>query len=269
MNKISRDFELEKQIDAYVKGRLSEQEAEDLWENLLQRPKYLELLKTELGVKSIVEKRSSNANDRSQAGEAGMLYRVQQSWPWLAAAAAIIILIVAINVLRTSTSQNVQEMALKEINLAENLASAQILRSQTDSITPADSLLNRGFQAAISGELSKALTLYDQIIKEFGNEPAAVQAYLNKGIIEYNRHEYEASISEFKTALQKADEPNFTKEKAYWYLGNAYINTDQLSLAREAIRDAHAMEGIYQKPASRLLEKLDQQLDSNTDHAEN
>jgi len=231
---------------------------------LLQRPKYLELLKTELGIKSIIEKRSSDANDRSQAGEEGMLYRVQQSWPWLAAAAAVIILIVSINILRTTTSQSVQEMALKEINMAENLASAQILRSQIDSITPADSLLNRGFQAAISGELSKALTLYDEIITQYSKEPAAVQAYLNKGIIEYNRHDYQTSISDFKTALEKVNEPNFTKEKAYWYLGNAYINTDQLSLARDAIHKAHAMEGIYQKPASRLLEKLDQQLDSNS-----
>lgn len=266
MNNISRDLELEKQVDAYVKGQLNEKEAQDLWEKLLQRPKYLELLKTELGVKAIVEKRSSSgANDQSQTGEEGMLYKIQRSWPWMAAAAAVVILIVAISVLQMDTSGNVQNLALKEINLAENLASAQILRSQTASITPADSLLNRGFQAAISGELSKALSLYDQIITQYGNEPAAVQAYLNKGIIEYNRHEYEAAVSDFRTVLEKVEEPDFTKEKAYWYLGNAYINTGQLKLAREAISNAFAMEGIYEKPASRLLEKLDRQLESAAD----
>ncbi len=34
---MSRDLELEQQIDAYIKGKLTEEEAQRLWEELLKR----------------------------------------------------------------------------------------------------------------------------------------------------------------------------------------------------------------------------------------
>lgn len=50
---MQRDLELEKQIDAYLKGNLSEDEILKLWEKLFLNPDYIQLLKTELAIKSI------------------------------------------------------------------------------------------------------------------------------------------------------------------------------------------------------------------------
>lgn len=263
MNKMSRDLELEKRIDAYVKGKLSEEQAMELWEELLERPDYIELLKTELGVKSIFEQRAGNdkTTNGSSAEEERVVYSLQKYWKWMAAAAAIVILVVAVNVLRDNTNPSLNNLAVKKFKLTETLSSAKILRSQTATLSPADSLLNRGFEAAIAGDIDKALATYDKIINGYGDDPAVVKAYLNKGLIQYNSGQYQQSVSAFKHVLAKVSDNNpVLKEKAYWYLGNAYINTDHLKEARDAIHKVYIMEGIYRKSAKRVLKKLDDKL---------
>ena len=264
MNKISRDIELEREIDAYVKGNLSEQEAQKLWEKLLQRPEYIELLKTELGVKSILEKRSSN-NYSYSTEENSVIYSIQRSWKWMAAAAAVALLVVSMNFFQLDTNKSLQSETPAQFNLAENLSSAEVFRSQKAETLPADSLLNRGFEAALSGDISKAIAAYDEIINKYGDKSAATKAYLNKGIIQYNSGGFGESIESFKAVIKKDTKRDVLKEKAYWYMGNAYINIEQLEKAREAIHKVYSMDGIYRKPSFRLLKKLDYKL-GNVDY---
>lgn len=260
-NKMSRDLELEQQIDAYIKGKLTEEEARQLWEQLLQRPDYIELLETELGVRSILKSRSSTeAAGGDTVEDGGIIHTLYWARKWIAAAAAVAILVVSINILQVDTTQSLIDSTIKDIDLSENLSTPQILRSQKLQIAPADSLLNRGFEAAISGEVAEALKLYNKIIEEYGDEPAAVQAHLNKGIIQYNSGKYGDSIISFRAVVAKVTDTPFIKEKAYWYMGNAYINIERLAKARDAIHSAYALDGIYRKSAYRLLRKLDYKL---------
>ena len=256
---MSRDIELEKKIDAYVKGKLSEEQAQELWEKLLQRPDYLELLKTELGVKSILEKRSSS-DDSTSAEESSIIYSIQKSWKWMAAAAAVALLVVSVNFFQLDTNKSLQSEVPGEFNLAENLSSAEVFRSQKTETLPADSLLNHGFEAALSGDISKAIAAYDQIISKYSDKSAATKAYLNKGIIQYNSGGFGESIESFKAVINRNTERDVLEEKAYWYMGNAYINIEQPEKAREAIHKVYSMDGIYRKPSFRLLKKLDYKL---------
>lgn len=261
---MSRDIELEKKIDAYVKGKLSEEEAQKLWERLLQRPDYIELLKTELGIKSILDQRSSN-NDSTSAKEAGVIYSIQTSWKWMAAAAAVALLVVSINFFQLDTSTSLENEVPKQFGLTDNLSSAEIFRNQKTETMPSDSLLNRGYKAAISGNVSEAIAEYNKIIEEYGDEPAATKAYLNKGIIQYNSGGYGESIESFQAVIDKQSDRDIINEKAYWYMGNAYINIEQLEKAREAIHKVYSMDGIYRKTSFRLLRKLDYRL-GNVDY---
>lgn len=256
---MSRDLKLEKQIDAYIKGRLTEEEVQQLWKELLMRPDYIELLETELGVKSILETHSASGSTPS-ASETGVIYPLLKSWKWMSAAAAVAILIVAVNLFQIDTNQAITDLAEPHFNLAENLSSAPILRDQKSELAPADSLLNRGFEAAISGEVARALEMYDEIIEKYRDQPAAVQAYLNKGIIQYNSGNFGESIDSFTAVLTNVSDRRFIEEKAYWYMGNALINIERFTEAREAIHSVYAMDGIYRKPAFRLLRKLDYEL---------
>lgn len=258
---MERDLELEKKIDAYIKGKLSEEEARELWKQLLLHPEYIDLLETELGLRSILSDRASDENsDESGVQESALIYSLQKSWKWLAAAASVAILVVAINLLQLDTNQSINKLAVNQIDISSHLLSAPVLRSQKDSISPADSMLNRGFQAAISGDISKALNIYEQIIEKHSDNPAAVKAHLNTGIIQYNSENYRDAISSFKQVVGQVKEDPVSKEKAYWYLGNAYMHINKLQEARDAIHEAYTMKGIYRQPAYRILQKLDHEL---------
>lgn len=251
----SRDINIIKQIDAYLKGKLSAREAEQLWITLLKNPEYLEYLETEISLKTILE-------EEEEAGAVGeaTVSAFKRSWRWLAAAASVTLLIVAVNFFMADTQQSVQELALSEITIADNLAAPQVFRSQKSSLTNADSLLNLGFEAALSGNLNKAVQIYESVIRQFESDPATSQAHLNIGIIRYNRGDYQPATTAFKQAISQVKDDAVLEEKAYWYLGNAYINMERLQEAREAIQQTYSMDGIYRKPAFRLLRKLDYEL---------
>lgn len=266
----SRDLDLEKQIDAYIKGRLTEDKVEDLWIELLKRPKYIQRLETELSIKLIIEEQleaekediipAASVSDSKDSDPSFI-----RSWKWLAAAASVAILVIAINFFTYDSGQTIQQLTLGEINLVENLASPEVMRAQGASEnTDLDSLLNLGFKAAISGDKDRALEIYTQVARDYQDDPKAAMAHLNVGIISYNAQDYEEASAAFSEAIEQVADDRVLEEKAYWYLGNAYVNMDRLEEARTAIEQAYAFEGIYQKPASRLLQKLDEELNAES-----
>ena len=254
-----RNLNLEKQIDAYIKGQLSEEEAQELWEELLMHPEYIDLLNTELGVQSIVTE-SDTEQPPAEDERHSLIHTLQNSWKWVGAAAVVALLVVAINFFSMDSTQTLKELSINSINLSENLSSAPVLRSKGGQVTPEDSLLNLGFKAAVDGDLAKAVSLYDKIIQGYPELPAAVQAYLNKGIIQFNKTQFDGAILSFKAVTEKAGEESFAREKGFWYLGNAYINTDSLEEAHSAIFQAYSMDGIYRTSARDILKKLDKKL---------
>lgn len=267
MNDESRDRHLEKQLDAYVKGNLTESEAQELWVKLMGRPDYIELLETELAVKALfAQQASETGSEKSVSGTQepqGLTYILQRSWKWAAAAAVIIVLIISMNLFQIEVEPSLQEIAISDINIAENLITAPVVRSDSHGQqSPVDSMLNHGYQLAISGDLNKAMAVYNEIIERFGGSPATAKAFLNRGIIQYNGSIYQEAISSFDMTLSMVQKDPVTEEKAYWYLGNAYIHTDSLQKARNAIQKVHTMDNIYRKPAGRLLQKLDSELDN-------
>lgn len=263
----SRDLDLEKQIDAYIKGHLSADEAEKLWQALLFRPDYIELLETELYIKRIIEEQESADKEGSVPVQPlekfGSLFK--HSWKWMAAAASIALLIISLNFFQGNEEQNLNDLLQGEINMVENLASPEVMRSQdTDTkVSGIDSLLNLGFKAAISGDVEKALGFYNNVIDNYSSAPHVSMAYLNLGIIQYNRENYEEASVAFNNAIQRVQDDRMLKEKAYWYLGNAYINQDRLKEGRKAILSAFNLNGIYKNPAERLLKKIDEKLEVN------
>lgn len=261
----SRDLNLEKQIDAYIKGQLSAQESEDLWKALLFRPDYIELLETELYIKRIIEEQDANNGQKAPlpSGKQKETKRKRKFSPllkWMAAAASVAILIISISYIQSEQEKSLQELTLGEINIVENLASPEVMRSQDTEITGIDSLLNLGFKAAISGEVEEALGFYNNIIENYENAPNVSMAYLNLGIIHYNRENYDEASGAFENAIQNVRDDRILEEKALWYLGNSYVNMDRLKDGREAILSTYRMNGIYKNPAERLLEKLDEEL---------
>ena len=265
-----RDIELEKRMDAYIKGRLDNREAEELWVELLQRPDYIEYLQTELAVKAILDQPSSGnpskgadtGNENIDVGAEnapGTLYKglVERPWKWVAAAACIAVLLISISYVMMPDGLTPQQLALREISLVDKLSHAPVMRDETRSLSEPDSLLNAGFRLAVSGEAGQAVGVFEELATRFEGTPVVAKAHLNIGIIRYNGGQHQEAAEAFRQALSSEIENPVLREKALWFLGNAYLHTGNRPGARSALEKAVALDGIYRAEAEALLESLE------------
>ena len=245
----SREQDIYKQIDSYVKGKLSNSDIESLWIEIAKDPDLLDRLELEAGVKKILNEK------RASAGKKKANVNSLPSWIWHASAAATILIVALVQLFRVETPTSLDDFIVSNIPV-DQLEVADGLRSQDFVITSADSLLNLGFAAISSGDQEKALSIFSEIISKYDEEPYTSKAYLNKGIILYNDGEYSEAITNFREAASRAKDNRMISEKAYWYLGNAYVNTGELEEALTAVGEAYKRDGIFRKPAFVLYQKL-------------
>ena len=248
------NLNLRVQIDAYVKGTLSEQEISDLWVEFAKKPELLEELEIEVGVRELITKNINKSTEQKGANITKL-----PGWTWSAAAAAVIIIMGLVQLFNIPAQTSLDEMVVQTIP-SDQLETADGIRAKDMSIFAADSLLNLGFSAYISGNKPQALRLFNEVIVEYDFEPYGSKAYLNSGIIFYNDGNYDDAISAFNNALDRVENSRMIEEKAWWFLGNALVNTDQPEEARIAVANAYSLEGVYRNPAFLLLQKLNYDL---------
>jgi tetratricopeptide (TPR) repeat protein len=263
MKNNSRDINLEKQLDAYVKGRLTQDEAEKLWVELIKRPDYIDLLDTELHLKTLFEQRA--AEDGTV--EEGSTAFISKSWKWLAAAASIAILIMSLGWLGGDSGGTVQPLALSSINIVEHLTSPDVVRAEKSVLSQTDSMLNSGFQAAISHQPATAIKIYQQLIASFPENTEAVeQAYFNIGILRYNAGNFTGARNALLSALEMGTGNRVLEEKSLWFLLNAYIQLCDLSQAKQLAERVYKMDGIYREASGRLIQRMEQAAKNSSDH---
>ncbi|RNC83004.1 MAG: tetratricopeptide repeat protein [Balneola sp.] len=240
-----------KKIDAYLKGTLSDNEIDQLWVEFAKNPELLDLLELEVGVQKIIE-------DEVKGVKKAKTFQLP-SWTWHASAAAVILLVLSIQLFQVDSKTRLDQFVISEIS-ADQAETGDGVRAKDRIITTADSLLNLGFSALVSGNISQALSLYDEVINNYDIEPYGSKAFTNKGIILYNQGDYEASVESFDSALERIEESRMIEEKAHWYKGNALANLNRLEEARMSVYNAYSMDGIFRKPAFLLLQKLNYDL---------
>lgn len=248
--------DIQKKIDAYIKGTLSETEIDELWVEFAKQPDLLEQLELEVGVKTLLEQEIAKGESKKAT-----INRLP-SWTWHAAAAAVLLIVASIQILQVPSKSALDQFVVNKIG-ADQLESSDGVRAKDMQISAADSMLNLGFSEFVSGNDERALTLFNEVISEFDYEPYGSKAYLNKGIVYYNQAKYDSAIVAFEFALDRVEDSRMIEEKSFWYLGNALVNTDQLEKARTAILQAYSLEGVFRKPAFLLLQKLNYDLGYN------
>ena len=248
-----RDIEIQKKIDAYINGRLNEEEIEALWAEFAKNPDLLIDLEVEVGVKELISEKKDNEQQASS-----VVHKLPR-WTWHVAAAAVIAIVALVQLFRTDTPTELHEFVVTEIE-AGQLETTDNIRSSGSEANPADSLLTLAFEAFLNGDIERALQILDQVIADHNEEPYASKAWLNKGIILYNEGNFEQSTEALMEAASRSSDSKMINEKAYWYLGNALVNRGELEQAREAVYQAYALDGIFKKPAFRLLVKLNYEL---------
>lgn len=253
-------IELLKQVDLYIRGELSQDEIDELWKILLQNPEYYDWFETEVHLQSLIRKgirpdfgKGSDSNTNSSIFQ---LYK-----GWIFAAAAAVILAVGLQFLSLDQPAEIHSLALAEID-PSNLTGADVLRSNSQSATDTDISVNEALASAYEGETDEAIEMFLNILKETESisKRQRATAEMNLGILFYNKGEYEQAKKHFLTITEMEEIPEYQKEQSWWFLGNTYLNLNQLHEARDAVFEAYSFSGRFQSAALSLLKKLDLRL---------
>lgn len=263
-----KDEKIIKEIDRYIKGDLTPKEIDNLWAEFLKKPEYYRWFETELYlVKMAKDKKTGNihrlekTSDKKNSG-------FKSYKKWALAAAAVLIISVGLQLFSIDGSGSVYNQAITKIDSSE-LAGADIYRSDEEVSNRLDVIINQGLALAYEGENEAAIETFKNILTQDPTEEQRARAELNLGILLYNMGDYEEAVIYFESVTQIEEITNFFEEKAWWFLGNAYLNLRQLSDARKAVFNAYTLDGRYQSPALSLLKNLDIELGIIPSESEN
>lgn len=253
------ETEIVQQIDAYIRGELSEEEAEKLWIHLIQHPEHMELLETELAARAALTNTTGSFKIRFMGRP------FSGSNGWFMAAACVVLVIVSLLFFRIETDSELKRYSLQTISPTEGLETPDVFRAESDNPSTVDSLLSAAYQKALKGDVEEAKNNYEQVIHQHEDPAKAADAHLNLGILHFNFEDYEDASESFQKALDIEQDDEIQRERTWWYLGNAYLNMGDLDKAREAVLKAYNHKGMYQKPSLHLLRSLDYQSGTDED----
>lgn len=234
---------LEEKIDQYVNGQLSQKEVDELWAELIQDGYHLDYLKTVANLKEVVKKKK----ERRKA------LKMKRYWSY--AAAAVIALTIGflgvMNFQQSGVNGDIQPIQSIELDYYRspdgNGADNNIIR---DAITLAN-----------TGQFDQATAMLNKELQRANDPQWISELNLNLGSLYYNEGNYRESTDYFQRIIAQKESSNnnlsteekLILEKAYWYLGNAYFQLDQLDMAKQNIENAYALNGAYRRVAESYL----------------
>lgn len=251
-------IDMVKRIDAYIKGKLSEDQVENLWRDLLKNPEYIDYLETEIGVKGIIESklRSKSTRDTGSSGS-GKHKSFNYHARAIAVAAVLGVLLTFGYFYIFQSGPSPAEMAMTRIELADNLVTPDVTRSRDqDGLKDTDALLRLGYEHALAGNSEQAIEQYKKVIETAEVPGVAAKGYLNLGMVLYNSGSYHQAEISFLEAIDKQSGQNTVMEKAYWYLAHAYLMLDNRDQARSTLVTVSNMNGYFKSQADKILQEL-------------
>src|SRR5699024_783926 len=163
------------------------------------------------------------------------------------------LIVIGMNVFSKQTSKR---YTIEKISLFDDLATSETVRSDKSDFKEAGALLNLDFSKAVNGNTDEARSIYSEIINNHPGTVYAAKAYLNIGIIAYNKGNFETSIDNFNKTLSINISDNYLNEQAFWYSANALINAGKVEEARQALQNTSHLNGIHRQQALKLLKRL-------------
>lgn len=237
---------IEEKIDQYVNGQLSQSEIDELWAELIQDGYHLDYLKTVANLKEVVKKKK----------EKRKALKMRRYWSY--AAAAVLALTIGIlgvmNLQESTLSNDIQPIESIELDYYRSAEGTAGNGSDNSVIRDAITLAN-------TGQFDRATALLSEELRRADDPQWISELNLNLGSLYYNEGKYRQSTDYFQQIITQK-EPNSNSlsteemlilEKAYWYLGNAYFQLDELGKAKQNIENAYALNGAYRRVAQSYL----------------
>lgn len=242
MNESFDKQDIEKRIDRYINGRLSPEEIDNLWAELVQDEDHLDYLKSVANLKSVIERRRKN---KKRA-------RIRRMWSYAAAAVLVLALGVML-VLNTSVftgPDSVQPVDSIELDYYRSVEGEAARTGTKTVITDAINLAN-------TGNFEQAVSLLEKELEGDITPAWESEVNLTLGSLYYNESQYREAIPHYEVVIENREELDvLTLEKAYWYLGNTYFQLEEMEMAKEHIRKAYELNGAYRRVAQSYLKAL-------------
>lgn len=243
-------IEVSKQIDAYLRGKLSKREIDELWLLFLKTPKYYELFETELHLRNLIQKNRHAGGTiiRKRANKT----RINQ---WVMAAAATVIVVLTIQFYVIDRTPDLDTLALTSISYNE-MAAGNVVRSDDDHAINFESEMNRAAAAAHMLKKDESIEMFRELKRSVVNESQRGRIEFNMAILYYNSSEFELARDSFISVTNSDDVDEIYIERAWWFLANTYLKMNDQERAMEAVRKVKLLDGNNRELATRLHDTL-------------
>lgn len=253
------DQNIIKEISRYIKGELGPAEIDELWVEFLKNPEYYNWFETELHLTKLAKDQNSGNIHPIENSKSGYSNSFQKYKKWALAAAAVLVVSIGLQIFSLSGDDVIYNQAIASIEYSE-MAGADVYRSDENDANELDVIINQGLAYAYNGQEKRAIDTFENILNQNPTNQQRAKAEMNLGILFYNSGDYSEAAAHFNSITENEEVNMFFEEKAWWFLGNAYINLRELAEARQAVFNAYTLDGRYQSPALSLLKKLDMEL---------
>lgn len=234
--------DLEEKIDDYLAGKLSPEETDELWVELIQDDYYLDYMKSAASLKKLVE---------NEENELSNVFQFTPAQKWISAAAAVLLLVGSVIVfnLTVQSPETLQPISAIELDYYRSAEGAA-------TEATASEMLQQIIIAANQGNVEAAIAIIDEEIANAGTANKGSELMITAGSILYNNGYYQEAINRFEQSIANEPDDMLLKERAWWYLGNAYFQLNRIEEAKYALENAYQLNGAYSRVAQSYLKAL-------------
>lgn len=241
-SKINKD--LERKIDLYVNGKLNEAEIDELWVELIEDEYYLDYTKSVANLKAVIERKR-----KEERAAAVLPLRKYINYGAAAAVALIIGVIGILNYPANNTDSN----GIEAIDLIEY----GINRSVGDTAVETDNeVVRQAINLANKGNTDEAIRILEVELSSTDDINEIAELSLTLGSIQYNYGNYEGALASFERVASLENIDVLLLDKSLWFLGNTYIQLDNLVEAEKAFQKAINLDKQYSRVAQHYLEVI-------------
>ncbi len=239
-NNINKD--LERKIDLYINGRLSDEQIDDLWTELIQDDYYMDYMKSSANLKALIEE----SRELQKPTVANQI----RKYAGYITAAAVVIFVGVIGVMNYSVENSSNISPIENIGL-------DIVRSEDGvSVDITNETLKRAIKLAADGNTLEAKKILSEGLDKISEPSLLAEFYITLGSINYNLGEYEQAVIQFERATNQEDIDVQIQEKGYWLLANSYFQLDRLTEAQQTFRITYELDGQYSRIAESYMKAL-------------